>query len=191
MRWPLLALVLLACSPAPAEEAEAKPTNKDALELPPLDSDAADAVAKALARVDPQMRGVMAATALAELEKGRLPPSFVQGLEAISQAPPDMRSTLLTRSLAESMAMLNHLCGNGLELMRSLAEMSPAQRGEAVFDGCKMNDLGLVKREEIASRDAIMLLMGHLAFDHLSRGGALHPGERAAIEALVGASPIP
>jgi hypothetical protein len=196
----LLAFVLVACSPsaektgekrepkAESAEPEKTPKDPDGLELPPVDVKGATAVAEALPMAQPDIRGVMAATALAEIEKERLPGPFLEGLEAIGQAPPDQRSMLLAKALSESLPMLNHLCENGIALMKSLAEMAPEQRGPAIFDGCEMQAHGLVTREQMASRDPMMVLMGHLVFDHLSRGGELHAGERAAIEAMVGTS---
>jgi hypothetical protein len=198
----LLTCTLGACSPGSdatehaaaspvAQGADEKPVpaNSDALELPPVDAVAASDLAAALPQVSVEQRGRLAARGLFEIEGSRLPAAFNDGLKAITEAPPDMRAVLLSRALADSLPMLDHLCGDGRSLMRSLAEMPPAGRGPALFDGCELGARGLVSREAMGGRDEMMVLMAHLAYDHLSRGGPLHPGERAAIEAMA-ASPI-
>ena len=167
------------------------PAAKPELELPPVDAVQAEKLGSALRSVDGEVAPELASAGLAELEAGRLPPSFIEGLQAITRAPPDQRAMLIAKSLSENVVMLNHLCGDGVGVMRSLATLAPEQRGDALFDGCKLADHGLVDRAAMAKRDGMMVLMGHLVFDHLSRGGPLHPGERAAIEAMISAPAPP
>jgi hypothetical protein len=195
---PLVCLVLFSLSActstddSPQEEANRPPTAAaatDTLELPRVDAAAAAEVARALEQAPPDMRHTLAAMALSELEAKRLPAPFVEGLAAIANAPPDMRSTLLARALRESLPIVGHLCDRPIPLMKSLAEMAAQERGPALFEGCKMERFDLVKREQVAGRDPMSLLMAHVALDHLSRAGELHAGELAAIEALAGATP--
>ncbi|KIG12334.1 hypothetical protein DB30_01566 [Enhygromyxa salina] len=166
-------------------EAEAKP--KADLEMPEVDAKAASELGEALKSADAHARPVLAAVGLAETERDRLPDPFIEGLEALQNTPPEMRAQLLAKALSESMSMLDHMCGDGRKLMQSLATIAPDQRGVAIYEGCGLEKHGLLTKADMSARDGMMVLMGSLVFDHLSRGGELHAGERAAVEAMVSA----
>ena len=162
-------------------------SSKADLDMPAVDEKGANSLGEALKNAEDHQRPLLAVVGLAEIEGGRLPPPFIKGLDAIQNAPPEMRAQLLAKALSESMSMLDHLCGDGRKLMQSLATMAPEQRAVAIYEGCSLDKQGLLTKAEMNSRDGMMVLMGSLVFDHLSRGGELHAGERAAVEAMVAA----
>jgi len=187
-----LSLLGLGCPASPTDEAsgdgpaKSEPKHEPAAPtLPAVNAEAASQVREALEEVDVQMRGPLAAQALAELERGRLPDSLCDGLESLAQAPPDQRAMLVSKAISENLPVLHHLCGDeSIKMMKSLAQVEPEQRGEIIYQTCELGTHGYVQRTQIGDVDAISMLLAHMVHDHLQRNGELHAGERAAIAAL-------
>jgi len=191
MRSTYLALVLLLCAcPAASNSTSRDGSTAGSLELPDVDAGAAAELEQALASAPAEMKPMFAAAALAELEQARLPSSFLAGLDAMANVAPDMRAPMLAKAIGENMAMLDHLCGGkgeGIAMMRRLADAVWERRSAIIYDSCGLEGRGYVERGQLPGVDGMVMLMAHLVDDHLRRGGELHAGERAAIMAMAGA----
>lgn len=166
-------------NPATEENGTAKPidTKKQAEA-----KKAKDAIVTAPA----EMRAVLAAAAIAELDQAALPASLVEGLKALTHAPPDMRATLLAKSLSENLGLLEEVCGSdGKQLMQSMATMDPAGRESALWEGCDMERHGVISKSDRAVSDPMLALFAHMVFVHVSKARTLSEDERSLLTSMM------
>lgn len=123
---------------------------------------AADA-AKAVKSVPAEHRSALAARALVEIEKDRLPASLVEGLESLADAPAEMRAVLLAKSISANLSLLDKACDtNAAELMTSLSSMAPDARAQKVWSTCKLERHGIMTEADRATSDPMLALVAHM-----------------------------
>ncbi len=172
-----------------APEAKApSPAKKDA--LPPVDAKEAEAGATALAEASPQMQPPLAAKALAQLEAKRLPPSLIEGLDALTDAPADQRAMLLAKSISENIGLLDKACEtDGRAMMTSMATVAPEARDAKVWQTCKFPRLGLVTEGDLANADPMLAMVAHMVFVHLDAGSTVSKAERTLLQTMMKKAP--
>lgn len=166
-------------TPAAQEKGTAKPidTKKQAEA-----KKAKDAIVTAPA----EMRAVLAAAAIAEIDQAALPASLVEGLKSLTNAPADMRAMLLAKSLSENSGLLEEVCGSdGKRLMQSLATMDPASRESALWEGCDMERHGVISKSDRAVSDPTLALFAHMVFIHVSKERTLSEDERSLLKSMM------
>lgn len=167
-----------------ASDAGAKKSGEEASEpkvepLPKLDADAAKRAVDAIESASEEMKGKLAAAALAELEVQRLGPSFVAGLNALTQAAPDQRAMLVAKSIEQNIAMLDEACeGDARKTMGSLATVAATERQAVLWKACEFEKLGLVSKDVGMQADGIGTILAHMAFAKLKKHGESDPNER-------------
>lgn len=169
--------------PAPAEAA---PTAKPSIDMPAVDAALAKQAVDALQSAAEAQQPALAARALTELEKGRLPDPLIEGIDALVSAPPDQRAMLLAKSITTNIALLDEACGtDAAQLMQSLATMAPVARESAVWSECKLERHGVFEETERAGYDPMKAMLAHMAVVHLKKGGALSADERALLRMMM------
>ncbi len=154
--------------------------------LPSVDAGAAKQAVEALEAAAPNQKPVIAAAALAELEAKRLPPSLIEGLEAISQAPPDQRAMLLAKSISTNIALLDQACGtDARKLMGSMATMAPATRDDVVWSKCNLLPHGLMQESDRATSDPLLAMVAHMVLMHLESGGGASDDEKTLMKMMM------
>lgn len=162
---------------------------------PRLSSEKRDELKKALAafkEIPDDMHGSLAAAALAEIESERLPKPLIRALEALSQVSPAMRAAAISKGLAESLDALQIMCqGEGIKMMKAMAEQSPNSRLSLIREQCKTDRFKLVP-DPSPSTDAIQYLLAHVVLSHLEENGGTTADERVLIKYLATAqAPAP
>ena len=166
-------------TPATQEKGSAKPidTKKQAEA-----KKATDAIVTAPA----EMRAVLAAAAITEIDQAALPASLVEGLKSLTNAPADMRAMLLAKSLSENSGLLEEVCGSeGKRLMQSLATMDPTARESALWKGCDMERHGVISKSDRAVSDPMLALFAHMVFIHVSKERTLSEDERSLLKSMM------
>ena len=140
----------------------------------------------AIAAAPVPMQGKLAAAAMAEVDAASLPPSLLEGLEALTNAPPDMQATLLAKSLSENMELLDEVCGTDARaLMQSLAGMAPAERDHALWKACSLERHGLLEASDRPTSDPMLALFAHMIFIHAGKQRTLSEDERALLKLMM------
>lgn len=166
-------------TPATEEKGSAKPVDaKKQAEA----KKARDAIVTAPA----EMRAVLAAAAITEIDQAALPPSLVEGLKSLTNAPAEMRARMLAKSLSENSGLLEEVCGPGAKrLMQSLATMDPAGRDSALWNGCDMERHGVISKSDRTVSDPMLTLFAHMVFIHVSKERTLSDDERSLLKSMM------
>lgn len=173
-------------SAASKDDVEAKPTPKPSIDMPPVDSALAKQAVDALPSAAEAQRSALAARALTELEKDRLPASLIEGFDALVIAAPDQRAVLLAKSISTNIVLLDEACGtDAAKFMQSLATMTPDGREAAVWSECKFERHGLLAEGERAGHDPMKAMLAHMALAHLQKGGPVSDDERALLKIMM------
>lgn len=189
-------VLLFACegdSAKPSESKQASASNgsaeaapKPSIDMPPVDAALAKQAVDALPSAAVAQRSALAARALTELEKDRLPASLIEGLDALVIAAPDQRAVLLAQSISTNIALLDEACDtNAAKFMQSLATMTPDGREAAVWSECKFERHGLLAEGERAAHDPMKAMVAHMALAHLQKGGPVSDDERALLKKMM------
>lgn len=180
-------MLSFACENKEAPASSDAPTAAEAAK--PIDA-AKQADAKkatdAIAATPPEMQAKLATAAIVEIDKAALPGSLVEGLEAITQASPDMRAALLAKSISENTGLLKEVCGpEAMSLMQSMGTMDLSSRDAAMWNGCDMERHGLISKSDRAGSDPLLALLAHMVFLHLAKDRTLSPDERSLLKAMM------
>ncbi len=171
------------------DDPKASASKPDVDQLPKLDTDAAARAVDAIESASEDMKGKLAAAALAELEVQRLGPSFVAGLDALTQAAPDKRAASVAKSIEQNVGMLDDACeADGRKTMGSLATLDASERQVALWKACKFEKLGLVSKDVGMKADGTATILAHMAFAKLKKHGESDPNERKLLELLAATS---
>ncbi len=194
----LVALALLACACGGTKPNEAPPAKTATVAKVPADDPGAavdDARAKqlaeatrALASVAAEERALVAGAALAEAEAGRLPPELIEAFGSVQNVAPERRSMIAMKAVAAPIMLvaLQELCaGKGPETLSRVAEVAPNEKHALVWDGCKLERIGLVTRAEAERSELGQLVLAHLAHLLLGKLGGPTPDELALLRAFV------
>lgn len=156
--------------------------------LPPIDAAATKEAATAIEEAMPEMRPVFAASALFELEKGRFPPGYLEALDAVSSAPPDMRSTLIAKSVSEHMSLFDDACAaDGEETLQKMATLAQGERAKHLWTSCKFGELGLISEAEGLKASEWGLILGHTMWARVKAAGDVDPNEKKLLVILASA----
>ncbi|PRP97878.1 hypothetical protein ENSA5_31110 [Enhygromyxa salina] len=182
-------LLSVACDGDEKAKSSGEPTAEAKAPEKPVDAGKQGEATKAMdaiATVAPDMRPALATAAIVEIDKAALPPSLVEGLEAITESDPDMHEALLAKSLFENPGLLNEVCGSDAKaLMQSLATMDPAGRDAALWKGCNMERHGVMTEADRAGSDPLLALVAHMVFIHLSKTRTLSSEERSLLTTMM------
>ncbi|MEZ4449511.1 MAG: hypothetical protein R3B09_08525 [Nannocystaceae bacterium] len=182
-----LALLVIGCSAPPeAKKDEARPS-APASTLPPLDRKVAAELVEALHTVVPEQLATMATQGLAELEGRRLPPFLLEALTAMSSAPPDQRALAVARALDSVPGQMAWIqaCRGGLRVFQDLATVAAPQRAAILWKGCNFVDQRLTDEATAMRAEPVLVMLAHLAHDHLRRGGEVSPEELEILAAMM------
>ena len=140
----------------------------------------------ALANATPQAQASIATAAIIEIDGAALPAPLVEGLHAITQSAPDMRATMLAKSLSENMRLLEEVCGpEASALMRSLGTMDVSGRDTALWDGCDLERHGLISKPDRTGSDPLLAVVAHMVFLHLGKNRKLSQDERSLLRTMM------
>lgn len=175
-----LGLVLVAVvSASCAKDGGADGVGESAKALPPLDAAAAKTANEAIASAESSMRPAIAAAALVELEAARFDASFIDGLRALSQAPPEMRSQLLAKTISDNLSLVDDACeGDARDMMKELATMDPAGRRAHLAKACNFARLGLADAAALDRADPMMSIIAHTMYARVKAAGDVDPNEK-------------
>ena len=168
------------------DEPEADAVPKPSIDIPPVDAVLAKQAVDALPSAAEAQRPALAARALTELEKERLPATLIEGFDALVIAAPDQRAVLLAKSISTNIALLDEACGtNAAKFMQSLATMTPDGREAAVWSECKFERHGVLAEGQRAAHDPMKAMLAHMAFVHLKKGGPVSDHERTLLKMMM------
>ena len=148
------------------------------------EAELAQAVA-AVRSVDADMRPRIALKALEEVERSRLDHALLEGLAAMTEAPPEQRTRRLSKAFSEQMSLADEVCaGDAQAVLTEVAAVAPERRSALVLDGCRFESRGLMTRAELERAEPLTAWLAHMIHAELSSHGDLAPGEVELIEAL-------
>ncbi len=184
---PWLILPLACDSKEAPASSDAAPAAKDAAKPVDTTKQAEAKKAKdAIATAPPAMQAKLATAAIVEIDKTAIPASLVEGLEAITQAPADMRAAMLAKSISENMGLVREVCGpDAATLLQSMATMDLSGRDAAMWNGCDMERHGLISKSDRAGFDPLLALVAHMVFLHVAKDRTLSPDERSLLKAMM------
>lgn len=189
----LVVPLALACNGSPTTTTEAKPgVAAEADESKPrIDPAIAKKLAegtKALGSVAADVRPELAAAVLAEAEVGRLPPALIDAFGELQTVPPEMRG-MIAMSAVASPAMLGELqtlCdGKATETLSKAAQVAPGEKIALVWEGCGLDEAGLITRTQAHEAALGPLLLAHVAHRVLTQAGGATDDELTLLRAFV------
>lgn len=138
-----------------------------------------------LASVPDESRAQLAAAALLECEKYRLPQDMLNLLEAYD-VPSEQRASAIFDAIQENMSEWRLVCPNdGDVVIHSLASAHPEMRASVLFEACDLQRLGLIEESDVGQSDYVSLIVAHLLWDYLKRYNALSEMEKVLIRAML------
>lgn len=138
--------------------------------LPPIPSEAQKSVREAmdsLSTVPRQYHAELAAAAMAELERGRLPDAMVDAFEKASSVPPEYAGLIMIQPFAEdpdSLEAWTVACPAGAG---AIAEYASTNDIDKLFADCSLGRWSLIDGTEARRKSAGRLILAHAAWGWL------------------------
>lgn len=138
--------------------------------LPPLDPEHERDVREVfdtLSTIPREHHAAVAAAAVAELERGRLPDAMVDAFEAVRSVPPDMAGIVMMRPFADdadSLAGWSVACPAGAG---ALADYATGRYIDKLFADCELGRWSLIDGTEARRKSAGRLVLAHAAWGWL------------------------
>ena len=192
MRRIVLVLGFAACtvSPSPPKSEDARAAGGEP-SPPGLDDARVAEMELVVAKVEADRLPGIAASMLAELERGRLAPALLQALEASAQVDPVARAQGVAKGLDSPAAAAGwaQVCRPAFAAaMASYGPLEPAERTRRLVTDCDLERSGLLPLE-VARVDGGALTVAVVMYGALERLGPLHPLERTLLAALAAPAP--
>jgi len=153
--------------------------------LPALDAEKVEAATRRVSAIEAAPvadRQRLAADALYEVERGRLPVPIVKALGVGGMAGVDVaqKSVIFAQAISESESEWAKTCPDPEAFSRiSKANMAPAQKSEMLFRACNFARFNAITEEQAPTLSAMSMALGLLCLDYLDRRGSLSEPEKA------------
>src|SRR5690606_10939147 len=138
--------------------------------LPAIPSDKQKEVREALDKLDTlprELHPLLAAQAMAELERGRLPDAMVDAFEAVGTVPPEYAGMIMIKPFADdpdSLKAWTVACPAGVD---AIVEVGRTGDIDKLFADCQLGRWSLIDGTEARRKSAGRLILTHAAWGWL------------------------